>query len=177
MILYVQRNDRNNQTGMRNTISSLWDDPWVVAKRSAHVLDISSDAIYSHFVYQHSLLGKNLRVLFHCIGIDFEEKEDLDMVKQMTDIVFSHLAEQFQTIAVIRKEPDMAYNSLFLFNSVSVDGRRVFQDRNLTYTKIIDNLQSMTGQFINVKASSNVFFTNLDNNRLNYVPHGSCSQI
>ena len=177
MILYVQRNDRNNQTGMRNTISSLWDDPWVVTKRSAHVLDISSDAIYSHFVYQHSFLGKNLRVLFHCIGIDFQEMEDLGMVKQMTDIVFSHLAEQFQTIAVIRKEPDMSYNSLFLFNSVSVDGRRVFQDRNLTYAKIIDNLQIVTGQFINVKASSNVFFTNLDNNRINYVPHGICLQI
>ena len=121
------------------------------------------------FCNGYQMSGKALYILFHRIGIHFEDIRDLTLIQQITEAVINLLSARYQVLSGIigRKQ---GYQAVFLINSIGIDGRTVFYDRNQTYRELLDILRMMVGDLVSVElgCADNVLFTNKNNNSENY---------
>ncbi len=168
MIFYVYRNNRNTIQNLREAVDRIFYAPGLVYFDYRNTFADSPDMVANHFLWMHEMSGKSLHVLFHYFSITFTTLKDFSQVQRISEQFLDYLGLSYSVLLAICADPDGCYQSSFLVNAVSRDGRSAFHDRNSTYKDLIRVLADISGHHVDVELADNVLFRNVDNNKVNY---------
>ena len=150
MILYFERNNNHRVSELRKAVHALYEDNQLIWIGGANVFRDCPEDVIQHFMYCHQMSAKSHYVQFYCIGIDFEIIHDLSFVKMITAALINILSVHYQVVSGIIQR-DRTYYTIFLINSIGIDGRTVFRHRVQTYLDLIHYLRRVTGEKISVE--------------------------